>query len=83
MTKGKKYRLTDVVWWIMQDEVMEEVAKLMDIDSANTSTPGWFPFRTTAAKNLLKKMSDAEKNQLLKKVEDMAENGFPKDVQRR
>ena len=72
-----------MLWWIRQEEVMEEVAKLMDIDSANTNTPGWFPYRTTAARNILNKMSDAEKNILLKKVDDMAENGFPEDVQRR
>ena len=62
---------------------MKEIGSIMDLESVDTNTPGWFAHRTTAAKNLLDKMTDAEKNILRKKGEEMAEKGFPEELQRK
>jgi hypothetical protein len=55
----------------------------MDLDSANTNTPGWFQHRTTAAKNILHNMTAAERNRLRDEAEEMAGNGLPETVQRK
>jgi hypothetical protein len=62
---------------------MNEVAEVMGLEYANTNTPGWFPYRTTATKNILDNMSDARKNKLQMEAEKFAKIGLPADVQRK
>jgi hypothetical protein len=81
--KIKKYRLTDVLWWNRKDEVMKEIASIMDIESADTNTAGWFPHRNLAAKNLLDNMSSSEINKLRVEAAGMSQKGFPEELQRK
>ena len=60
---------------------MQEVATIMNLKVADTNTPGWFTHRTTAAKNILNKMTNAELNALRKVSEEMAGKGFPEELQ--
>jgi hypothetical protein len=62
---------------------MNEVAEVMGLEFANTNTPGWFAYRTTATKNILDNMSKARKNKLQMEAEKFAEKGLPEDVQRK
>lgn len=62
---------------------MQEIASMMGIDSADTNTPGWFSMRTPAAKNILDRMSEAEKDKIRKEGDEMAAKGLPEDVQRK
>ena len=78
-----RYRLTDILWWTKPDEVFEEIASILQIDSANTFTPGWFQLRTKASKNLLNAMSDDERKELEDEAERMQKDGLPSEVQRR
>jgi len=55
----------------------------MGLNSVNTNTPGWFENRTVACRNILDNMTDAEKEKLCKKAEEMAEKGMPEDIQRK
>jgi len=80
---GSRYRLTDVLWWTQQGKVFEEIAIIMNIDTANTSTPGWFALRTKASKNILDSMTEEERNELDIEVDRMQKEGLPEDVQRR
>jgi hypothetical protein len=80
---GKRYHLQDVLWWTRPDEVLLEIAKIMDIDSANTQTPKWFQYRTRAAKNILNDMSNRAKNQLRDEADKMSAQGLPVDLQRK
>jgi hypothetical protein len=79
----KQYKLTELVWRKDRDQVFEEIAKLMDIDSADTTTEGWFQHRTKACKNILNGMTDAERNTLRQEAEDLAERGWSEDYRRR
>ena len=79
----KQYRLTDVLWWTEQKKVMEEVAVLMDLEYADTNTPGWFPLRTAAAKTIIDNMTVSEKTKLEKRAHEFAEKGFPPELQRK
>ena len=56
---------------------------MVGLDSVDTNTPGWFENRTVACKNILDNMTDAEKDILRKKAEEMAEKGMPEDIQRK
>jgi hypothetical protein len=79
----KQYKLTDVLWWTNQEKVMKEVAVLMDLDYADTNTPGWFKHRTAAAKTIIDNMPDPEKCKLQMKAQEMAQEGFPPELQRK
>jgi hypothetical protein len=80
---GIRYRLTDILWWTRQEDVFEEIASILHIDSANTFTTGWFQLRTKASKNILNGMSDEERNALEIEADKMQKEGLPPDVQRR
>lgn len=79
----KQYRLTDVLWWSDPNKVMNEIANIMGLDSVDTNTPGWFQHRTTATKNIIDNMSNAETNRLRQTAESMSEKGFPEELQRK
>jgi hypothetical protein len=55
----------------------------MNLDSADTNTPGWFQHRTKASKNIINRMSDEEKKKMKDEVDKMRQNGLPPDVQRK
>jgi len=81
--KTTGYRLTDILWWTRQDEVFEEIASILGLDSADTTTPGWFQLRTKASKNIIDRMSADDRN-ILEDEQDRLENeGLPRDVQRK
>jgi hypothetical protein len=79
----KHYKLTDVLWWTNQENVMKEVAVLMDLDYVDTNTPGWFKHRTAAAKSIIDNMPEGEKIKLQMKAQELAEKGFPPELQRK
>jgi hypothetical protein len=63
--------------------VFEEIAVILNIDNANTSTPGWFQLRTKASKNILDSMSEDERIAIENEADRMHKEGLPQDVQRR
>lgn len=80
---GRRYRLTDVLWWTHQDDVFRKIALMLNIENANTSTPGWFQLRTKASKDIILSMSDDERKAIEDEADRMAKEGLPQDVQRR
>ena len=56
---------------------------MLNLDSADTSTPGWFQLRTKASKNIIESMTEDEKKVLEDDADRMAVDGLPADVQRR
>jgi hypothetical protein len=83
MDAGKRYRLTDVIWWTRQEDVFTEIASILEIDSASTQTPNWFQNRTRAAKNILDRMTKDETDILRDKADRLADKGLPEEVQRK
>jgi hypothetical protein len=81
--KTSKYRLTDILWYTNQEQVFREIAVIMELESANTYTPGWFKHRTQASKNIIDAMSDSEKKILEDEAERMWVEGLPVDVQKK
>jgi hypothetical protein len=55
----------------------------MNIDSATTSTEGWFKYRTKASKNLIDKMTNPEKIRLQEEAHRLAVEGLPEKIQRK
>lgn len=80
---GSRYRLTDVLWWTRQDDVFEEIASILHIRTANTSTPGWFPLRTKASKQILERMTEDQRKVIEDEGDRMEKDGLPQDVQRK
>lgn len=83
VSKTKQYRLGDVLWWDKPEDVLMEIGRIKEMDEVNTNTPGWFELRTAATKNILSKMTDAEKEKLRRSGEEMTEKGLPENVKRR
>lgn len=79
---GARYRLTDILWWTRREDVFKEIASILDLDSADTNTPGWFQLRTKASKNILNAMAEDEREALEKEAERMQNEGLPPDVQK-
>lgn len=67
----------------MKEEVFAEIASLLGLDSADTSTPGWFPHRLTAIGNIIQNMSDGEKADLDKEVSRLQKEGYPEETRRK
>ena len=63
--------------------MFEEIAVILNIDNANTSTPGWFQLRTKASKNILDSMTEDETKAIEEEADRMHKEGLPQDVQRR
>lgn len=83
LAHGNQYRLTDILWWTRQDDVFDEIASILKLDSADTNTEGWFQQRTKASKNIINRMTDEEKKKLEDEVDKMRGKGLPPDVQRK
>jgi len=79
----KQYRLGDLLWWHCRADVLKEIAMIMGIDEVDTNTPGWFQHRTTASRNILNKMSEADKSELRKLGDKILEKGMPEEIQRK
>ena len=77
-----RYRLTDILWWTRQEDVFEEIAKILHLPTADTSTPGWFQLRTKASKNILNNMSQEEREVIEAEAARLQKEGLPQDVQR-
>ena len=75
----------DLLWWVKSEDILREISDLLGSGSTNTDThtPGWFGLRTTAARNILERMTEAEKSDLRKIGDDMAKNGMPEHLQRK
>ena len=70
-----------VLWWTRQANTFTEIATIMDLLVADTNTPGWLQYRTTAMKNLISRMTEAEKARLRGESKRMAAMGLPVDIQ--
>jgi hypothetical protein len=81
--KGIRYRLTDILWWTRPEDVFKEIASILNMVSADTSTPGWFQLRTTATKKILDRMNDEEKKTLEDEADRIEKDGLPRDIQRK
>lgn len=55
----------------------------MKIESATTSSEGWFKHRTKASKNLINKMTNAEKVRLQEEAHRLGIEGLPEKIQRK
>lgn len=80
---GYRYRLTDFLWWTRQEDVFKEIASLLNIETADTRTPGWFQLRTKASKNIIDGMSEDDKKKLENEADLMQKDGLPPEIQRK
>ena len=72
-----------MLWWTRRCEVFAEIALIIELETAYTNTPGWFQHCQTAAKNLLDKMTEAERAKLREEADKMAKEGLPEDIQQK
>jgi hypothetical protein len=79
--RAGRRKQTDLVWETRKEECLEEISRLMGVDEATTSTPGWFKFRTKAAKAILARMTKEERAEV--KTLSLKEGGRYSEKQQR
>lgn len=72
-----KVKRSDALWVLHREMVFEEIASILGLPSASQATPKWFQTRMKAIGNILRRMSDEEKQALDDEVREIAENGYP------
>lgn len=74
-----KIRIIEALWKTKQDLVETEVTRLKEEEGRTSPV---FQLRTTASKNVLRKMSQQERKDLEEARKDMAKNGFSEEYKR-
>ncbi|KAF8801027.1 hypothetical protein BYT27DRAFT_7216453 [Phlegmacium glaucopus] len=64
-----------------EQDVFAEIASIMELPSANMHTPGWFPNRTIASKNVIDVMLHEEREKLDQAAERIRVEGLPVERQ--
>ncbi len=62
---------------------MQRIEALHGGQAAPAGSKEWFGMRTKAIKNIIGRMSDAEKSELDARVSELAEAGYPAEERRR
>ncbi|KAF8876020.1 hypothetical protein CPB84DRAFT_1752522 [Gymnopilus junonius] len=57
-------------------------AKILNVETATTETPGWFTAQTQAAKQVIQQMTPGELKELNNQVIQVGKKGYPTNVQR-
>ena len=78
-----KIRVTilDVIWRSKRAEVLEELKEILDVENIDSRTPGFFQKRTTAAKWVLEKLTEKEREELEAEVERIKTSGHEPEIQ--
>lgn len=79
---GLKIKRSEVLWHTKQDLVYKEIANLLGVEKADSSTDHWFEKRLPAIKNILDRMTDVESAELDEEVKRINNEGFPDDIKR-
>ncbi|KAF8814119.1 hypothetical protein BYT27DRAFT_7250340 [Phlegmacium glaucopus] len=78
-----KIKKSEVIWKIQQDLVLAEIANMLGLEEANTTTPGWFAKRLPAIANMLERMTPEGMAALDADVERINRLGYPEDIKRK
>ena len=70
---------SEVIWNQRREEVFAEITKLLDLESADTNTPGWFEMHLKAIWNIHDHMTDKEQLELEAEVARLTEEGYLED----
>ena len=81
MPVQRSKRLTDILWQTRQGDVWAEIAAMLNLESTDTQTPGWFEIHMTTMKNVLDKMMEEEKAMLHEEANRMSKERLPAEVQ--
>lgn len=63
--------------------MFEEIAYLLNVEEATTSTPGWLPMRLPAIKRVFDSMTEEERAELYAEREKMMRQGYSEQKKRR
>jgi len=68
----------------MKPEVVcNEVARMMGVEEADQSTPGFFSMRLPAIKRILDRMTPGEHVELEREMEKVSQEGYPEEIKRK
>jgi hypothetical protein len=78
-----KVKRSEVIWSLYRDRVMQEIAKMLDVEDATTTTPGWFQMRMPAIKNVYDQMTPQERLGVRDERDKVMRQGYPEETKRR
>jgi hypothetical protein len=90
MTKGLsrksnnfKVKQSEVIWSLYRDRVLQQIANLLHVEVASTTTPGWFKMQTPAIKLVFDHMTADEKAVLRAERDKIMREGYSDQTKRR
>ena len=78
-----KVKRSEAIWSLHQDRVFKEIARMLGVDEATTTTPGWLPMRLPAIKRVYESMTEDERAVLHTEKEKMMMQGYSEQKKRR
>ena len=76
-------KLTSALWLTHEKDVHAEIASLLGVPEATTTTPGWFGTRMKAMGNIIARMSPEEKATLEQERERISWEGHLEELRRK
>ena len=80
---GLPIKRSELLWLTRKDEVFVEIAELLGVESADTTTPNWFHKRMVAIGNILERMTEEEQAELDEQGAKIAQRGYSEEQRRR
>jgi hypothetical protein len=62
---------------------MQEITKMLDVEDATTTTPGWFQMQMPAIKNVYDQMTPQEKLGVHEERDKIMCQGYPEETKQR
>jgi hypothetical protein len=78
-----KVKRSDVIWSLHRDQVMQEIAKMLDVEDATMTTAGWFQMRMPAIKNVYDQMTPQEKLGVRDEQDRVMRQGYSEETKQR
>ncbi|PPR03554.1 hypothetical protein CVT24_007601 [Panaeolus cyanescens] len=82
-SKLLRVNIQEYVWTTRQEAVWKVISKLLDVENANTSTPGWMKVRQKAITNVRERFTPEEAAQVRAETERAMTEGFKPEIQAR
>lgn len=73
----------EVAWRLWPERAWDEIASLLGVEKADTTTPGWLGKRLTALGNVRSRLTTSEKQELEVERDKLAAQGNSEEVKRR
>lgn len=70
---------SNIVYKLKRQAVWDEIAVILGVEHADTTTDNWFPTRTIAIRNIMERMTPAEHREIDEAIAKIEQEGYSLD----